>query len=343
MIEPGPLNLITDVDGISVGNAEDEAVRTGVTVLLPDAPVTAAVDVRGGAPGTRETDALAPGCLVEAIHGICLSGGSVFGLDAASATVAWLSERGRGLPLGPKAIPVVPAAILFDMANGGNKEWGAVPPHGDLARRACDHAAGEFALGNTGAGYGATAGDLKGGLGSASLVADGGLQIGALMAVNAFGSCVVPGTSTLWAWPFERGVEMGGQEPPTASLKDLDPGAGTKMSAAFSGGNTTIGMVATNAVLDKAQAGRLAIMAHDGLARAIRPAHTSFDGDTLFVVSTGQVPLGGESSAPEAAPAALLHLGSLAADCVARAIGRGIWEAESLGGVPSYRETQASD
>jgi L-aminopeptidase/D-esterase-like protein len=327
MIKPGPRNLITDVAGIQVGNAEDHRVRTGVTVVLPDQPALAAVDVRGGAPGTRETDSLQPANRVDRIDAVVLSGGSVFGLDAAGAIVPWLAAQGRGLQVGSMLAPIVPAAILFDLGNGGDKNWGETPPYRTLGLRAAANAATTFGLGNAGAGLGAVAGKLKGGLGSASAVANDGLQVGAVVAVNAVGSTVVPGSSTLWAWVLEQGNEMGGQPPPAAGIgAALDLPVDGKL-----GGHTTIGVVATNWRLSKADALRVAIMAQDGIARAVRPAHTPQDGDTIFVLSTGTAP----SPPPDAV--SLARLGSIAADCVARAIGRAMYLAEPLGGVPSYR------
>ncbi|NQV20183.1 MAG: P1 family peptidase [Rhodospirillales bacterium] len=331
MARPGPRNLITDVDGILIGNAEDLNARTGVTVILPDQPVVAAVDVRGGGPGTRETDALDPSCLVERIHAVCLSGGSVFGLEAPSGVASWMSARGRGLAIGPLALPVVPAAILFDLMNGGDKSWGDLPPYRSLGRDACNAAATEFQLGNAGAGLGATAGSLKGGLGSASIVTEDGVQVGAIAAANPMGSVVMPGSSVFWAWPYEQDRELGGQTPPIAAGNDLEldlPGGG------FPGTNTTLAVVATNLAVDRAGARRIATMAHDGLARAVRPVHTPFDGDTVFVISTGAKQIAGGA---EALPAALSRAGSLAADCVARAIARGVYAADTLGDHPGYR------
>ena len=331
MIRPGPLNLITDVEGVAVGNAEDASVRSGVTVVLPDEPALASVDVRGGAPGTRETDLLRPTCLVQRIDAICLSGGSVYGLEAASGVVGWLAAHNRGLEINGLRVPIVPAAIVFDLANGGDKGWGDDPPYRRLGRMAVENAARDFRIGNAGAGYGATAGRLKGGLGSTSAIAEDGLQVGALVAANPVGGVVVPGSGTLWAAPFEQAGEMGGQRPVagTASL-DLDLPAESRL-----GGHTTIGVVATNARLDKAEAERIAIMAHDGLARAIRPVHTPLDGDTIFVLSTGRLALA------EPRAFALARLGSIAADCVARAVARAIVAAESLGDRPGYRSLHA--
>ncbi len=333
---PGAQNLITDVEGISVGNAQDERARSGVTLILPDARAVAGVDVRGGAPGTRETEALDPDCLVDAIDAVVLSGGSVYGLDAASAVTAELGAKGRGYQLAGSDLvaPVVPAAILFDLTNGGDKSWGANPPYAELGRQVLAAADRTFALGNEGAGRGAGAGAYKGGLGSASFVTAHGFQVGALAAVNSFGSPVIPGTDRLWAWPFERAGEFGGLGPPKATAPQKFP-ADTKLGApggSQTGGNTIIGVIAVNAALTPAQARRLAVMAHDGFARAVRPVHTPFDGDTIFVLATGARAL------PEPTPLALALLGSLAADCMTRAIGRGLYEAKSDGEMKSYRD-----
>jgi L-aminopeptidase/D-esterase-like protein len=336
-VRKGPRNLITDVAGIRVGNAEDAGARSGVTVVLPDARAVAACDVRGGAPGTRETDALDPACLVDAVDGVVLSGGSVYGLDAASGAVAWLGARGRGFQLGasPRVSPVVPAAILFDLTNGGDKAWGETPPYNALGRLACERAGETFSLGNAGAGLGARAGALKGGLGSASAVTESGFEVGALIAANPFGSVLMPGTDRFWAAAHEFDGEFGGRGWP-AEMKNLaafDPLTGTKGEAAATpGGNTTIGCVALNADLTPAEARRVAIMAQDGLARAIRPVHAPVDGDVIFVLATGAVGLGAERR-----PSLIAELGTLAADCVARAVARAVYEAESLGDAASYR------
>jgi L-aminopeptidase/D-esterase-like protein len=334
-VEPGPRNLITDVAGIRIGNAEDPRVRTGVTVVLPERPAVAAVDVRGGAPGTRETDALDPTCLVETVDAVVLSGGSAFGLEAASAAMAWLAARGVGFPVGEARIPIVPAAILFDLLNGGDKSWGEQPPYAALGRAACAAAGIAPRLGNAGAGYGAKAGSLKGGLGSASAVTSDGLAVGALVAVNCHGETVMPGETCFWAWPFERRDELGRQTLPRRALPADD---GLAMPAGPGlGGNTTIGVVATNAVLTRAEARRVAIMAQDGYARAIRPVHTPFDGDTIFVLATGDHAL----AAPRAA--AVARLGAIAADCVARAVARGVYEAETLGALMAYRDWRSNN
>ncbi len=292
--ERAPLfhDCFTDVAGVRVGHAHDAAARTGVTVILPDAPVTMAVDVRGGGPATRETDSLAPHTLVDRVHALVLSGGSVFGLAAADAVVVALSAAGVGLAAGPRPVPVVPAACLFDMANGGGKGW-AEPPYRTLARAALAAAARPDASGAVGAGHGALAGSRPGGIGSASVTAHG-FTVGALIAVNSFGE-VYPGA------PPEGDVPL----PKLARAERL---------AAQS---TCIGAIATAAPLTRAQAQRVAMMAHDGLARAIRPIHTPFDGDTLFVMSTGD--------ASGVDPVALALLGTLAADAVARAVRRAVF------------------
>jgi len=331
---PGPANLITDVEGIHVGHAHDAAAGTGVTVVLPQDRAVAGGDIRGGGPGTRETDALQPENLVDAIDGIVLAGGSVYGLAAASAVVDWLGARGRGfaLPGSAHVAPVVPGAILFDLMNGGRKDWGETPPYAELGRRACAAACDDaFDLGNRGAGFGAKAGALKGGLGSASVVEDDGLQVGALVAVNSFGSVLIPGTDRFWAWADEIDGEFGGKGAPHA-LVQTSLWQGTKAQSSGAGQNTTIAVVATNAVLTPAQAKRLAIMAQDGMARSIFPLHTPMDGDSVFTLSTGRQPL--------ADPAAfsLTRIGALAASVLARAVARGVYEAQSLFDMMSYKD-----
>ncbi|MGE0725674.1 MAG: P1 family peptidase [Alphaproteobacteria bacterium] len=349
-LRPGPRNLITDVAGLAVGNAEDRRALTGTTVLLADPPAVAAVDVRGGAPGTSETDALNPTCIAGRTPAIVLSGGSAFGLEAAAGARSWLAAHGRGLAFGGAIVPIVPTAILFDLVNGGDKAWGDRPPYRDLAVRACNAAGADFALGNAGAGLGAMAHRLKGGLGSASYATEEGPTVGALVAVNAWGGTVFPGTDTFYAWHLELDGEMGGQRPPAGPIDaglDLDgkrPAAaidaiGTAAPGADGnapGANTTIGIVATDADLTQAETQRLALMAHDGFARAIRPAHTPFDGDTIFALATGRVPV----PAPRALW--LARLGSLAADCMARAIARGVFAAEGVGGHRSWRDLRGA-
>jgi L-aminopeptidase/D-esterase-like protein len=333
MIQPGARNLITDVPGMRVGQAEDAGLRTGVTVVLPDGAASTAVDIRGGAPGTRETDALDPVSLGVKADCIVLSGGSAFGLDAASGVMAWLSERGRGFQLKPGTprIPIVPAAVIFDLRDAGNFN-AADNPYGRLGKAAVANAGAEFALGNAGAGLGAIAGAYKGGVGSASAVIDGAITVGALVVVNSAGSPVIPGTGLFWAFPFEQGKEFGGRRPhaPFPQL-DLDLPLDGK-TAPLRGANTTIAVVATDAALTSVELKRVAIMATDGFARALRPVHTPFDGDTLFALTTGAKPVSGDRLRE------LTRIGSVAADCIARAIARGVYAADSAGAVKSYRE-----
>ena len=310
---------------------------TGVTVILAADRAVGAVDIRGGGPGTRETEALMPEGLNVGVDAIVLAGGSVFGLDAASAVTNALAAQGRGFRLQGASLvaPIVPAAILFDLTNGGNKNWGKDPPYRALGTSAANAASDTFSLGNAGAGYGARAGALKGGLGSASVITEDGFEIGAIAAVNAFGSAVMPGTSTLWAWPFEQAGELGHQRPPHTPLPT--PGLPDDIKRpAQPAQNTTIACVAVNAALTPAQAKRIAIMAHDGMARALRPVHAPFDGDVVFVLATGARPL----DDPHAWH--LTRLGTLAADCLTRAIGRGVFEARSLGPWKAYRDVHAA-
>lgn len=332
----GPRNLLTDVPGLKIGQAEDMAVRTGVTVILPDERAVCAVDVRGGAPGTRETDALAPENLVDAVDAVVLSGGSVYGLAAADGVVGWLGARGRGYGLipGVPPSPVVPAAILFDMANGGDKAWGEDPPYRELGRRAVAAAGLEFALGTAGAGCGAMAGSLKGGVGSASAVTADGYTVGAIVAVNCWGSVVAPGGRTFWAGPYELGGEFGGLGPEGLRAGPDEWGLAKRPAETR---NTTIACVATDAVMTPAQAKRFAVMAQDGLSRAIRPVHAPFDGDVVFALSTGRRPL--ETPAEQI----IARLGALVADTLARAVARGVYEAAAWPGahVACWRDLPA--
>ena len=316
MAGPGADNTITDVQGLGVGNAHDEAVQSGVTVVLPERPAVAAVDVRGGGPGTRDTEALDPSCLVERVDAICLSGGSVFGLDAAGGVVSRLAARGRGLRIREFRVPIVPSAIIFDLVNGGNKDWGETPPYRRLGGEAFDNVARRFALGRAGAGFGAMAGRVRGGLGSASMI-DGDLQVGALVVANPVGAVTMPGEDVYWAWPFERDGEFGARPPSGRPVTDIAEIPGESRL----GANTTLAVVATNVTLDKAQAKRVAIMAHDGLARAIRPLHTAFDGDTVFALSTCM------RNMEEEAAFAVSRIGMMAADCLSRAVARAVHEA----------------
>ncbi|HWX34509.1 MAG TPA: P1 family peptidase [Steroidobacteraceae bacterium] len=323
MFRPAPKNLITDIAGLSVGHASDDHVRSGVTTLLFGAAWPAGVDVRGGGPGGRETDVLSPENLVGRAHAVVLAGGSVFGLAAADGVTAALSMQGIGLQLRPGSprIPIVPSAVLYDLGNGGDKNWGLAPPYRDLGVRSLKAAGADFALGSVGAGRGAMAGLIKGGIGSASLDLGNGLIVGALAAVNSVGSALMPDGKTYWAWPFELDGEFGGGGPPE-SMDVSDPAPDESRLRALgrlqAGANTTLGVVACNADLTTAECKRVAMMAQDGIARAVRPAHTPFDGDTIFAVASGALELG----ATQQRAAHIGRIGSAAADCMARAIAR---------------------
>ena len=320
MNSPEKTNTIIDVGGLTIGQAHDVKVKTGVTVILPDNPAPCAVDVRGGGPGTREIMALQDGGLIEQVHAIVLSGGSVYGLAAADGVTTWLGARRIGYEAGPAPVPVspiVPSAILFDNANGGNKTWGMEPPFRALGIAACEAASETLSLGKSGAGYGATAGLYPGGLGSASETVDG-ITVSAIIAANPVGSPYMPGTDCPWAWPYEVDSEFGGKRPPVDY--QLTPAKDTKLEfLKHAGQSTVIGAVAVNAALTQKQLKRLAIMAQDGIAMAVQPSHTPLDGDTIFALSTGGKPC--ES------PVALAELGAAAARCVARAFMRGVYEA----------------
>jgi L-aminopeptidase/D-esterase-like protein len=322
---PGPRNLITDVAGLRVGQAEDPGARTGVTVILPDDRAICAVDVRGGGPGTRETDALDGWNLVHSIDALVLSGGSVYGLAAADGVAAWLGAQGRGfkvtsLPGVPRS-PIVPAAILYDLANHGNKAWGTEPPYRRLGIEAAARASATFTLGTAGAGYGASAGALKGGIGSASIRTADGMTIAALVAVNSFGSPLVPGGKHFWAAPFEFGREFGGLGPAPGLVEGEAWGAAKADPGARQ--NTTIACIATDVALEADEMKRVTIMAQDGLARALRPVHCPFDGDVVFGLSTGRIALPDLSMRPFM----IARIGAAAADVLARAIARGVFEA----------------
>ena len=330
MMRPGPRNLITDVPGLRVGNAADARLKSGVTVLTADVPFAAGVDVRGGAPGTRETDLLAPGRTVQAIDALVLAGGSAFGLDAASGVADSLRAMGRGFAAGGVRVPLVPAAILFDLANRGDKDW-TENPYRRLGAAALAAAEDDFTLGSEGAGTGAMTATLMGGLGSASFVTEAGTTVGALVAVNAFGSVIVPGTRAFWAGPWEIGDEFGGLGPAAVRVapftpRPMKPGHGRE------GGNTTLAIVATDLALDKAGAGRLAEVAHAGLARAIVPVHTPFDGDLVFGVSTG---------ARQGDRMEAMVVAHAAAVCLTRAVARGVHGAWPMPGnpLPCWSET----
>jgi L-aminopeptidase/D-esterase-like protein len=336
-------NLLTDVAGIAVGHATDLALGSGVTAIVFDRPATAAVCVLGGAPGGRDTGLLAPEMTVDAVDAIVLSGGSAFGLDAAGGVQAALREMGRGYAVRDARVPIVPQAIIFDLLNGGNKDWGRFSPYRELGYAAAQDSgvqmgggdsatAAGFALGSVGGGTGATTAMVKGGLGSASARTEAGHTVGAIAIVNAVGSPLIGGGPWFWAAPYEMDAEFGGLGWPdridtTLRLKG-GPGIDTTATS------TTIGLIATDATLTKAQAHRLAIMAHDGLARAVLPAHAPLDGDTIFAAATGYRPLG------EAIPE-LTALGFAATLVMARAIARGVFAATALpvpGGQPAWRD-----
>ncbi|HEY5379920.1 MAG TPA: P1 family peptidase [Pseudolabrys sp.] len=323
-------NLITDIPGLRVGHAGDAKLGSGTTVVVFDAPVAASVDVRGGGPGTRETALLDPAQTVEGIDAIVLSGGSAFGLDAASGTQAWLREQGRGFKVREAKVPIVPAAILFDLLSGGNKDWGRYPPYREFGYDAAKNAGADFALGSVGAGLGATTVNLKGGIGSASAVTRDGFTVGAIVAVNAAGSVIVGDGPHFWAAPFEQNKEFGGRAWPASFPED----ALAFRSKGTPGANTTLAVVATDAKLSKAQCKRLAVMAQSGLSRAIYPVHTPLDGDVVFAAAMGAKPL------PDPA-FSLSELGMLAANVLARAVARGVYEAKTMefpGAVQCWRD-----
>lgn len=330
-MKPGKRNLITDVAGLRVGNAQDTRVKTGTTVLVGNAPFVAGVHVMGGAPGTRESDLLAPDKTVQEVDALVLSGGSAFGLDAASGVADRLRASGRGFAVGDQRVPIVPGAILFDLINGGDKSW-EENPYKALGVAALEAAGEDFALGSEGAGTGALSATLKGGLGSASLVLDSGVTIGALVAVNPVGGVVGPG-GEFWASPWEFDAEFGGRGP----VQGFDPGAplATKLTPRTA---TTIAIVATDAALTQAQATRLATAAHDGMARAIVPSHTPHDGDLVFAAATGAR----EIDNPDVA---LMELGHAGAVCLARAIARAVYHASPAPGdlLPTWAQSFGAD
>jgi D-aminopeptidase len=322
-------NLITDVEGVRVGHAGDARLGSGVTAVVFDEPAVASIDLRGGGPGTRETALLDPAQTVSGIDAIALSGGSAFGLDAASGVQAWLREQGRGFAVRTARVPIVPGAILFDLLSGGAKEWERYPPYRELGYQAANSANADCALGSVGAGLGANTVNLKGGIGSASEIADG-ITIGALAAVNAAGSVTIGDSRYFWAAPFEREKEFGGAGLPAS----IPPAALEPRFKGSAGANTTLVVVATDAILSKAQARRIAVMAQTGVARAIYPVHTPLDGDVLFAAATGKK----ELSEPLHA---IARLGAVAANVTARAIARAVYEATALpfpGALPSWND-----
>jgi D-aminopeptidase len=327
-------NLITDVAGVLVGHAQDDRLGSGVTAIVFEQPAVASIDVRGGGPGTREVDMLEPAATLDRIDGIALSGGSAFGLEAGGGMQAWLREHGRGFAVRTALVPIVPGAILFDLLAGGDKNWGRFAPYRDLGYAAAENAAVEFALGSAGAGLGATTLDLKGGIGSAAATTPEGLVVGALAAVNAAGSAVIGGGPWFWAAPFEEGVEFGGLGLPPI----MPPDALRHRTKGSQRESTTLVVVATDAVLTKGQARRLAVMAQTGLARSIYPVHTPLDGDVVFAAATGRKPLADPLLG-------LSELGTCAANAVARAVARAVFAATALpfgAALASWRDRFAS-
>jgi L-aminopeptidase/D-esterase-like protein len=315
-------NLLTDIAGVLVGHADDAALASGVTAVLFDAPAVAAIDVRGGGPGTREGSLLDVANTVERIDAIALSGGSAYGLEAGGGVQAWLAEQGRGLRIREAVIPIVPGAICFDLLNGGNKAWGRFAPYRDLGYAAAAAATTNFALGSVGAGLGATTANFKGGLGSASAVTPDGIKVAAIAVVNAVGTVTVGDGPWFWAAPFEIDGEAGGRGLPPTFTPDM-------LTMRLKGGpgataveNTTLAVVVTDAILTKPQAKRLAVIAQTGFARAIYPVHAPLDGDVVFAAATGEKPVDPLFG--------LTELGMVAANVVARAIARGVYEATAL-------------
>ena len=331
----GKKNLITDVTGVLVGNSHDEIMKSGVTVFTSEKRFAAAVTVLGGAPGTRETDLLESDKLVEKIDAIVLSGGSAFGLDAATGVVDCLRKENRGYPLKDMHIPIVPSAILADLFNGGDDQW-KENPYRKLGKLAFNSISNSFEIGTIGAGYGATTSNLKGGLGSASIVLGNGATVGALVAVNPSGSVVTDGSNSFWASPFEIGDEFGGKEfiPPKNIFTEYHRGDDTRKDN-FSIDNTTIAIVATDLELSKVELKRISVAAHDGMSRAILPSHTPYDGDLIFAVSTGRKKI-------KINPNDIYNIGNAAAICLSRAIARGVYEAKSEKNdlLPTWRDIE---
>ena len=323
-------NLLTDIPGLRVGNIYDERIISGVTAVIFDCDTVASSITRGGAPGTRDSDLLRPEMSIQGVHAVLLSGGSLFGLDAAGGAAAFLREAGHGLKISGQIIPIAVQAITFDLLNGGDKAWGQEPVYWRMGWQAAEAATAEpFDLGSAGGGYGVTTANFKGGLGSASAMTSSGICVAAIVLVNAVGSVTIGNGPWFWAAPFERGNEFGGYGQPPHPPQDalmLKVKGETPPS-------TTIALVVTDAVLTKPQTLRLATMADDGLARAVRPAHAPMDGDTVFAVATLDKPLRNQLSE-------LMEVGALAADCLARAIARGVYQAripsDAYTGPPSF-------
>ena len=326
-------NLLTDIAGVRVGHAGDATLASGVTAVIFDTPAVAAIDIRGGGPGIREGAVLDLENTVEQIHGIALSGGSAFGLEAGGGVQAWLAEQGRGFAVGGALVPIVPGAICFDLLNGGNKAWGRFAPYRELGYAAAVAASDDFALGSAGAGLGATTATFKGGIGSASAATPGGVKVAALAVVNAIGSVTVGDGPWFWAAPFEAGGELGGRGLPTSFTPDMLAMRIKGGNAATAVENTTLAVVVTDAALTKPQVKRLAMIAQTGFARAIYPAHAPLDGDVVFAAATGEKPID--------PLAGLTELGMVAANVMARAIARGVYEATALpfpGAQPAWKD-----
>lgn len=327
-------NLLTDIPGVRVGHAHDATIASGVTAVIFDKATVTSADVRGGGPGIRDGALLEPVNTVEGIDAITLSGGSAFGLEAGGGVQAWLAEQGRGFAVGDALIPIVPGAVMFDMVNGGDKAWGRFPPYRDLGYAAAAAATdGVFALGSVGAGFGATTANLKGGLGSASAVMTNGVRVAAIASVNAVGSVNVGDGPWFWAAPFEQDGEFGGRGLPPAFTTDMLAMRLKGGPAATAIENTTLALVVTDAILTKAQVKRLAMIAQTGFARAIYPVHAPLDGDIVFAAATGEKPIDPLYG--------LTELGAVAANVIARAIARGVYEAKALpfaGALPSWKE-----
>lgn len=314
------MNLLTDVPGLRVGHSQDEKLASGVTCVLFDEPAVASISIQGGAPGVRDGALLEADKSVEKVNGLVLSGGSAFGLDAMGGAQGFLREQRQGFRIAGVMVPIVPGAIIFDLSNGGDKNWGRRPPYWELGYEAAAAARpGAFELGTIGAGYGATTANLKGGVGSASARTASGFTVGAIVAVNAVGCATVGEGPHFWAAPYEQNGEFGGLGLPSA----IPPEALRPRIKTADPANTTIAIVATDALITKGQAKRLAVMAHDGMARALRPSHAPFDGDLVFAAGTGTSPA-------QVDLAALGEIGLAMGDCLARAIARGVYEARAL-------------
>lgn len=370
MAQPGPTNSIIDIAGIRIGCASDASIRTGVTVLTCARQSKAGVFIGGGGPGTRETHVLDPRNLVGGLDAIVLSGGSVYGLGAADAVTSLLGAKRVGYQLagepGVPSAPIVCGAILYDLANRGDKNWSENPPYvrlGQLAFAACEAGAGSAdLLGNVGAGYGARAGALKGGQGVASIVTQDNIKVGALAVVNSFGSVLAPlpdkksvigkaHNPRFWAGAYEKGDEFGGLGAPlgafdpddwgAAKFNPLAPQSARNADGASGRDNTSLAVIATNVDLTTSECHRVAMMAQAGFARAIRPVFAPFDGDVVFAISSPSR-MDELTHLPDANDAArplwIARIGTLAADVLTRAIARGVYAAQSLDPWPNWRD-----